>query len=48
MPRARNAPIRDLIFICLVVGFFGLAVLFVLGCELVIGRRGVLDEGRER
>ena len=35
---------RDIIFLAVVIGFFAVAVLFVRGCELIVGRRSVEQE----
>ncbi len=35
---------RDVVFLAVVIGFFAVAVLFVRGCELIIGRRSVEQE----
>ena len=35
---------RDVVFLALVIGFFAVAILFVRGCELIIGRRSVEQE----
>jgi hypothetical protein len=35
---------RDIIFLAVVIGFFAVAVLFVRGCELIIGRRSADQE----
>jgi hypothetical protein len=39
--------VPDLVFLLVVVGFFAVAVLFVRACELIVGRRGPLEPGRE-
>lgn len=43
-----DGPMADLVFLALVAGFFGIAVLFVRACELVVGQRGALEARRER
>jgi hypothetical protein len=35
---------RDIVFLALVIGFFAVAILFVRGCELIVGRRSVDQE----
>jgi hypothetical protein len=40
--------VRDLVFVLGVLGFFAAAVLFVRGCELVVGPGSTLEEQRER
>jgi hypothetical protein len=37
---------RDLIFLVIVLGFFAVAVLFVRGCELILGAREGVEEAR--
>jgi hypothetical protein len=39
--------VRDLVFLALVVGFFGLAVIFVRACEFVLDQHRALEETRE-
>lgn len=47
--RARyDTVVRDAIFVLGVLGFFAVAVLFVRGCELVVGLGSALEEHRER
>jgi hypothetical protein len=35
---------RDVVFLTAVIAFFALAVVFVRGCELVLGRWSPLEE----
>ena len=39
---------RDFLFLALVVGFFGVASLFVAGCERLVGRSKGDEEERDR
>jgi hypothetical protein len=38
--------VRDLVFLVTVLGFFGIAVLFVHACALVLGQRATGEEER--
>ena len=41
-----DVSVRDLVFLALPIAFFALATVFVVGCELLIGRRSLLEEER--
>ena len=39
---------RDILFIAVVIGFFAIAVLFVRGCELIVGPSAGSEAERDR
>ncbi len=44
--RCITVSVRDLVFLVVVIAFFALATAFVAGCELLVGRRSLLEEER--
>ena len=44
--RGKTTDVRDLVFLLAVLGFFGIAVLFVHACALVLGQQATREEER--
>jgi hypothetical protein len=40
--------VRDVVFVLGLLGFFAVAVLFLRGCERVVGHGSALEEQRQR
>jgi hypothetical protein len=38
----------DVLFVAVVIAFFAVAILFVRGCELILGRHSAIDDGPGR